>query len=141
MESPTQPIDELSSHRDALLAQLASMGDLRPGSLVARYRKCGKPSCHCAGKRERGHGPSWSLTHAVEGKTLTKIIPAVAVQRTQEQIAEYRRFRRLVRELVEVSEKVCDEHLHGHQAASSEAAKKGASKAPSKPRSSPRSMR
>jgi hypothetical protein len=32
------------------------------------------------------------LTYAVEGKTRTKVIPAAAVMRTEEQIAEYRRF-------------------------------------------------
>ena len=69
MGPSTPPIDALSRQRDALRAQLVSVGDMRPGSLVARYRKCGKPSCRCAGQGERGHGPSWSLTHAVEGKT------------------------------------------------------------------------
>ena len=141
MESSTPSIGELSRQRDALRAQLVSVGDMRPGSLVARYRKCGKPSCRCAGQGERGHGPSWSLTHAVEGKTRTKIIPAAAVPQTQEQIAEYRRFRRLIRALVEVSEKVCNDQLEAPQAASTEAAKKGASQAPSLPRSKPRSTR
>ncbi len=141
MESSTPPIDELSRQRDALRAQLVSVGDMRPGSLVARYRKCGKPSCRCAGQGERGHGPSWSLTHAVDGKTRTKIIPTAAVPRAQEQIAEYRRFRRLIRALVEVSEKVCNDQLQSPQAAEPSAAKKGASKAPSRPRSKPRSKR
>lgn len=141
MESSTPPIDALSRQRDALRAQLVSVGDMRPGSLVARYRKCGKLSCRCAGQGERGHGPSWSLTHAVEGKTRTKIIPAAAVPRTQEQIAEYRRFRRLIRALVEVSEKVCNDQLQSPQAAEPSAAKKGASNAPSLPRSKPRSKR
>lgn len=141
MGPSTPPIDALARQRDALRAQLVSVGDMRPGSLVARYRKCGKPSCRCAGQGERGHGPSWSLTHAVEGKTHTKIIPAAAVPRTLEQITEYRRFRRLIRELVDVSEKLCDDQLEAPQAASTEAAKKGASKAPSSPRSKPRSTR
>lgn len=137
----TPPIDEIARPREALRAQLVSVGDMRPGSLVARYRACGKPSCHCAGKGERGHGPSWSLTHAVAGKTRTKIIPTGAVQRTQEQLSEYRRFRRLVHALVEVSEQVCDAQLRDPQAASEEAAPKGASPKPSWPRSKPRSTR
>jgi len=141
MESSTPSIGELSRQRDALRAQLVSVGDMRPGSLVARYRKCGKPSCRCAGQGERGHGPSWSLTHAVEGKTRTKIIPAAAVSQTLEQITAYRRFRRLIRELVDVSEKLCHDQLKAPQAAEPSAAKKGASKAPSRPRSKPRSTR
>ena len=34
--------------RAALCAELASIGEFRPGSLQSRYRRCGKPSCHCA---------------------------------------------------------------------------------------------
>lgn len=141
MALSTPPIAALSRQREALRAQLVSVGDMRPGSLVARYRACGKPSCHCAGQGERGHGPSWSLTHAVAGKTRTKIIPAGAVQRTKEQISEYRRFRHLVRDLVEVSEQRCDAQLEDPQAAEPSAAQKGASHAPSSSRSTPRSTR
>jgi hypothetical protein len=77
----------------------------------------------------------------VEGKTHTKIIPAAAVPQTLEQITAYRRFRRLIRELVDVSKQLCDDQLKAPQAAEPSAAKKGASKAPSLPRSKPRSTR
>jgi hypothetical protein len=80
--------------------------------LVERFRKCGKPTCHCTQPDSPGHGPSYSLTREVDGKTVTKIIPASAVQQTQQQIAEYKRFRDLARDFVEVSEKVCDAQLH-----------------------------
>jgi hypothetical protein len=49
----------------------------------------------------------------VDGKTVTKIIPPAAVEQTQKQIAEYKRFRELARDFVDVSEKVCDAQLHG----------------------------
>lgn len=41
-------IDVLTGQRDALLADLAGLGDLRPGTLQVRYLKRGKPTCHCA---------------------------------------------------------------------------------------------
>jgi hypothetical protein len=69
--------------------ELSTLGDLRPGSLVDRYRKCGKPNCHCAAEEAGGHGPSWSLTRQLGGKTITKIIPVTAVPQTRQQIAEY----------------------------------------------------
>src|SRR5438552_11062904 len=112
---------------------------MRPGSLVERYRRCGKPACHCASRNATGHGPSWSLTRGVAGKTVTKIIPPTAVEQTRRQIDEYHRFRLLIREFVEVSEAVCDARLQGSGAASGlEAAQKGGSKRPSKRKSSPR---
>ena len=70
---------------------------MRPGSLVPRFRKCGKPSRHCAEKDDAGHGPSYSLTHVVSGKTFTHVIPSgEAVERTRAQLDEYHRFRGLV---------------------------------------------
>ena len=139
MASKSEP-RELRKQREQLKAELAGIGDLRAGSLVGRYRKCGKPNCRCAGEGAPGHGPSWSLTRKVGGKTVTKIIPAAAVPQTQEQIAEYRRFRKITRELVEVSDQLCDAQLEGPEASSQEA-KKGASSRRSRPRSSRKSKR
>jgi hypothetical protein len=105
-------LQTLRLQRDQLKAQLTHLGDMRPGSLVPRYRKCGKPTCHCARKGEKGHGPSYSLTHPVAGKTKTRIIPAgAAVHRTLEQLEEYQRFRSLVQQLTAVSEQICDVEL------------------------------
>jgi hypothetical protein len=127
----------LRRQREELLQQLTELEDMRPGSLVERYRKCGKPNCHCAGRGAVGHGPSWSLTRDVGGKTVTKLIPAgPAVARTQDQIAEYRRFRDLTRRLTEASEQVCDALLQTDEAAVKAAAKKGASEVRSRPKSS-----
>ena len=140
MPSTTKP-RQLQQRRDQIKAELAEIGDLRPGSLVGRYRKCGKPNCHCAGQDAAGHGPSWSLTRGVHGKTVTKIIPVSAVVQTKQQIAECRRFRQLTRELLEISEQLCDAKLTASKAAWQEEAKKGASKKPSMRRSRPRSKR
>jgi len=138
---PRQDIDDLRRRRDAIREELARIGDLRPGSLVGRYRRCGKPTCHCAREGDGGHGPSWSLTRALRGRTVTRIIPAGAVERTHGQIAEHRRLRRLTAELVEVSELLCEALLATPGTVPDEAAKKGASRAPSRPSSSPRSSR
>jgi len=68
-------LEELQERDRELKARLAQLGEMRPGSLVERYRKCGKPNCHCARPGDRGHGPMWMVTHAVEGKTVSKAIP------------------------------------------------------------------
>ncbi len=141
MPSTPGRTQQLRARRDQLKAQLGEVGDLRPGSLVERYRRCGKPNCHCAGKGADGHGPSWSLTREVAGKTVTTVIPAAAVEQTRQQVTEYKRFRTLARDLVETSEQLCEAQLRTPEAASKEAAKKGASKRRSRPRSSPISKR
>lgn len=141
MPSPAERVEQLRRQRDELKARMADVGDLRPGSLVERYRRCGKAACHCAGRGMAGHGPSWSLTREVGGKTVTRVIPAGAVAQTREQIAEHRRFRALVRELVETSEQLCDVKLEASKATSDEAAEKGGSKKLSTRKSRPRSRR
>lgn len=132
--------ERLEQRRNEIRAELSSIGDLRPGSLVGRFRKCGKPNCHCATEDGGGHGPSWSLTRHVGRKTITRIIPPSAVAETQEQLAEYQRLRRLTQELVEVSEGICEAKLAA-SAAPDEGAKKRASRKASRRRSSPRSQR
>ena len=128
MMDPMNPreLDDLQSQREHLRASLAAVGDLRPGSLVQRRHRCGKPTCHCAHKDSPGHGPSWILTRAVNGRTVTKGIPVgPAVQQTRQQIEEYQRFRALVRQFIEVSERLCDAQLRVSRAASTGAAQKG----------------
>ena len=117
-------VDSLRRKRSDLQSALAEVGDLRPGSLVERYRRCGKPICHCAKPGAPGHGPCWSLSRDKDGKTVTKIIPASAVEKTRQQIDEYKRFRELTREFVEASEQVCDAQLRTADADSGPALKK-----------------
>lgn len=105
-------LEQLETKREGLINELTQLGDMRPGSLVSRFRKCGKSSCHCAQPASEGHGPSWSLTRSVEGKTVTKVIPrGSAVEQTKAQIAKYRRFRKLVQELIELNVQICDQKL------------------------------
>lgn len=121
----------LQRRRDRLLSQLSQIGEMRPGSLVARFRKCGKPTCHCAKEGAKGHGPSHSLTWPVAGKTATRIIPAgPAVERTRQQLEEYHRFRQLVRQLVEVSQQICDWQLRHPEPESEDIKKNSARRSP-----------
>lgn len=129
---------ELERRWEDFRAALGAAGELRPGALVSRYRPCGKPTCHCAQPGDPGHGPCWSLTRVVCGKTVTKVIPAAAA-RTQAQIGEHRRFRELARDLVEVGEQLCEARVK--DAASREAAQRGGSPRPSRRRRSARSRR
>jgi uncharacterized protein DUF6788 len=128
--SPT--LAALQLQRDQLKSQLLQIGEMRPGSLVARFRKCGKPSCRCAKKGAQGHGPSYSLTHPGAGKTVTRIIPAgPAVEQTRQQLEEYHRFRQLVQQLLSVSEQICDWQLR-QPGAEREAVKKNSARRPSR---------
>ena len=101
----------LEAQRQAVLDQIAALGDLRPGSLVKRFKKCGYPNCKRAQPGARGHGPQWILTTSVDGKTRSRVIPADAVETTRAQIAECRRRRQLVADLIAVSDRICQARL------------------------------
>ncbi len=109
--SNSADLQELMVKKEQLLSKINQLVDFRPGSLVERYRRCGKPYCHCAKPGAKGHGPSYSLTRSVKGKTITKIIPKDAVETTRQQLHEYHLFREAVDELVDTNEKICDTQL------------------------------
>ena len=123
-------MSELEARRDHLLDEFGTLGDLRPGTLVERYRKCGKPTCHCARAGDPGHGPVWTLVFRAHGKSKTRVIPPEAVAATRAQLEECRRLRRLTSELIEVSEGLCHARLSADREAGREV-KKGASRPPS----------
>jgi hypothetical protein len=104
----TESLPLLESRRAELLRSLANLKDMRPGSVVGAVFRCGKPSCHCARPQDPGHGPNLRLTYKWHGKTVTEALPTTAaVRKAEREIAEFRDYQRLGRELVEVNEKIC----------------------------------
>jgi hypothetical protein len=104
----SESLPHLESRRSQLLASLADLGDMRPGSIVGAIWRCGKPSCHCAQPKDPGHGPSLRLTYKWHGKTVTQSLPTpAAVRKAEQEIAEFRKYQQLGHELVEVSEQIC----------------------------------
>src|ERR1700689_3017806 len=86
----------LETQRSELLEEFLRLGDLRPGSITAVTRRCGKPSCHCAKHNDPGHDPQFRLTRRVSGKTVTETFPnPTALRKAQQEVAEFHRFQKL----------------------------------------------
>lgn len=101
-------LSALENRRTELLRALGHLHDMRPGSIVGAVFRCGKPTCHCAQADVPGHGPNLRLTYKWQGKTVTQALPTpAAVRKAEQEIAEFRNYQQLSRELVEVSEQVC----------------------------------
>ena len=66
----SDPIPALETRRDRILQLIAGLGDMRPGSLSSRSRPCGKTTCQCRSPGGKPHGPYWSLTFKIKGKTV-----------------------------------------------------------------------
>jgi hypothetical protein len=124
----------------SLAAQLATPTPMRRGSLSERYMKCSKPGCACAERPTARHGPYYSLTRTVAGRTQSRFVPAAQAARVREQIAAGQQFRRHVDAFWEACEHWADAQLDGAEAAA-EAAEKGGSKRRSRRKSSRRSRR
>jgi hypothetical protein len=103
---PTLP--ELEQQRAELHARLAAIGDLRPGSMNATYRRCGKPNCACAQPGHPGHGPRWLWTRSAGGRTRTRQLTAAEVAKVRAELANYKEFTELSQQIVEVSEAICE---------------------------------
>lgn len=138
MSEPSLP--ELEQQRAELHARLASLGDLRPGSVNATYRRCGKPNCACAQAGHPGHGPRWLWTKSAGGKTRTRQLAAAEVAKVRAELANYKEFTGLSQQIVEVSEAICEARpvLAGTPAGEGPGAEKGGSAAGSPRRRRPR---
>ena len=101
-------LPELEHRRQEIQTEISQLGLMRQGSLSETYRKCGKPTCHCARKDGAKHGPIYLLTRKDEHqKTVGQAIPPAFLDITRTQIQEYHHFRDLCQELVAVNDAIC----------------------------------
>ena len=143
MTEPSAPatLPELEQQRAQLYTRLAATGDLRPGSINATYRRCGKPNCACAQPDHPGHGPRWLWTRSAGGRTRTRQLTAAEVDKVRAELSNYKQFAATVEQIVEVNEAICEARPAASAAGGSPAGtagEKGGSPRRSKPKSPPR---
>ena len=102
-----------------LVTELAQPRPMRRGSVSERSIKCGKAGCACSKDPEARHGPYYSLTQAVAGKTRSRFLTAEQAAVAQQQIAAGREFRQQVDTYWEVREQWADAEMELPPAASS----------------------
>ena len=103
-----QSIQVLERRRAEILEQMQALGDMRRGSLVEQYLKCGKSPCCCKEGGHPGHGPYVAFTRKVEGKTQTRQFrPGPALAKLSQEVETFHRFRRLSDQLIELNERLC----------------------------------
>ena len=103
-----QSVADLEQRRAKLITEMSRLHDLRPGSITGIIRRCGKPACHCSKTGDPGHGPTLRLTYKAEGKTISEALPTpAAVRKAEREIGEFRTYRQIHRDFIEVNEKIC----------------------------------
>ena len=131
-KSPSQQAAEIA-------AQLAVPRPMRRGSIGERWMKCGQPSCPCHQNPQARHGPYFTITFPLGGKTKSRYLSPEVLPLARAQVASLHQFRQQVQALIETCERWADTELEQGAAAADEAAKKRGSKRPSTRKSSPKS--
>lgn len=85
--------------RRELTDQIAALGPTLPGSLVSRSSRCGNRNCRCHTDPEMRHGPYWTWTRSVGGKTITRALSEEQAERYRPWFDNARRLRELVDQL------------------------------------------
>jgi hypothetical protein len=124
-----------------LAAELAQPKPMRRGSLSERTIKCSKPDCACADHPKTRHGPYFSLTRAVQGKTRSRFLTPEQAALARQQIEAGRKFRSKLEAYWEGCEDWADGELEGSATVSAQEAEKGGSQGSFKRRSSRKSRR
>ena len=101
-------LSTLEHQRHHIQLRIGQLGDLRSGSITTTGGHCGNRRCRCRQPNDPGHGPFFRLTRKVNGKTVTETFPtSAALRKAQREVEEYRRFRQLSQDLLQVNEQIC----------------------------------
>ena len=101
-------LEALEQQRTQITHQIATLGDLRCGSITSTSGRCGKPNCRCHQPDQPGHGPNLRLTFKVQGKTVTESLPnPAAVHKAEREIGEFRKYLALQKEFLEINAQIC----------------------------------
>lgn len=92
----------LRKRRLQLLRQIPPLDRLLRGSLIERYKPCGKPGCKCA--RGRGHGPKYYLSLSRYGqRPQMDYIPQDYYRQATEYLANYQQLRQSLEEICAIN--------------------------------------
>jgi hypothetical protein len=103
-QSPTQ----LGKRIAAIQAELATIGEMRPGSLTRQYKD-----------PEHRRGAYYQLSYTRDMKSHTEYVPREHLGQVRRQIANYKRFRSLVDQWVKLSIEQCRLLIRSGRASSS----------------------
>ena len=92
----------LKKQRRALRRQLPPLIAILRGSLIERYKRCGKSGCKCA--KGRGHGPKYYLSVSFpRARPQMDYVPQEFHPQTKKFLANYQRAREILEEICEIN--------------------------------------
>lgn len=104
MKKRSQNAMALIRKRERLVSRLPDLGEILRGTVVTRFRRCGRPSCHCAKKGDPGHGPAYYLMVTVgQGQTIQVYIPKEDKEAVEQWVSNFKRARQVLEEISRVN--------------------------------------
>ena len=92
----------LRKHRRRLLHQLPPLEHLLRGSLIERYKRCGRPGCHCA--NGAGHGPKFYLSISSSGeRPRMDYVPNATLADSRHYLANFRKVREVLNDICAIN--------------------------------------
>jgi hypothetical protein len=105
MKIQNQSTAALRKRRNTLLRQLPPLQAILRGSLIERYKRCGKPGCKCADGP--GHGPKYYLSVSYPGlRPQMDYVPQELYAQTAEFLANHHRAREILEAICEINREV-----------------------------------
>ena len=111
-----------------LAGHLGEARQMRRGSVSVRFMKCGKEGCPCAEDPDTRHGPYFTLTRSVKGKTQSRYLSPEQAEAAKRQIDAGQEFRETVEKYWDACEEWSDELLSPEGDSTGSAQKKGSKK-------------
>src|SRR5436309_15985720 len=97
-----EPAAALRRRRQVLERQLPPLKAMLRGSLIERYKRCGKLGCKCADGP--GHGPKYYLSVSFPGlRPRMDYVPQESHAQTAEFVATYHRAREISEAIAEIN--------------------------------------
>ena len=97
-----QSSTSLRRRRKALIRRMPPLEDILRGSLIERYKRCGKPGCRCA--QGRGHGPKYYLSVSQSGsRPQMDYVPQDCHDQVEMYLANFRLIRQLLKEICDIN--------------------------------------
>jgi hypothetical protein len=99
---PDKSTNTLRRRQKTLLRRLPDLTALLRGSLIERYKRCGKPGCSCA--QGRGHGPKYYLSVSKPGqRPQMDYVPQDYLEKVQTHLDNFRKTKLILEELCEIN--------------------------------------
>jgi hypothetical protein len=104
-------VGSLQRKIEQIKKKLATLGDLRPGSLSEQYNVCGNPRCRCKANPPQKHGPYYQLSWTRKRKSKTRFVKKHQLHSLRSQMKNYELLQSLLDQWIEASIELCDLQL------------------------------